>query len=272
MTPMVDTPAADDTPPTLIEATLGHDRFTTALLFIVVPLLCWAWIVVMAHDMYGPMTGASAWMMTPHWDAPHLALLWAMWAVMMVGMMLPSASPTLLLFGMVVRRQQGRAAAGSVYAMAVGYLLVWALFSAGATALQRLLVSVAVVSPMMTTTTPVAAAALLLCAGLYQLTPLKQACLHTCQSPMGFITRRWSTGVGGAFRMGLEHGAYCLGCCWALMLLLFVGGVMNLAVIAGLTAFVAIEKITPFGTAGSRAGGVGLILLALWIVVRGYLP
>jgi predicted metal-binding membrane protein len=223
----------------------------------------------MARDMYGPMTGASAWMMTPVWDAPHLALLWAMWAVMMVGMMLPSASPMLLLYATVARRSATTASAASrqSYALAAGYAAVWLLFSVAATALQLFFARLSLVSAMMEVTNPAVGAALLLLAGAYQLTPIKLACLRTCQSPLGFLMSRWRTGSVGAFRMGLEHGAFCVGCCWALMLLLFAGGVMNLVVIAALTAFVAFEKLTPFGVQGERISGVLLIATALWILV-----
>jgi predicted metal-binding membrane protein len=220
--------------------------------------------------MYGPMTGASAWMMTAVWDVRHLALLWAMWAVMMVGMMLPSAAPLLLLYGGVARRSATGASVASsqIYALAAGYLAVWAVFSLGATALQRLLAMLLYISSMMEVTNPVVGAALLLIAGVYQLTPIKEACLRTCRSPLGFLMSRWRTGVAGAFRIGVEHGALCVGCCWALMLLLFVGGVMNLAVIAVLTAFVAFEKLSPFGAQGARISGVVLIAAAVWMLVR----
>jgi predicted metal-binding membrane protein len=220
-----------------------------------VPLVCWAWIVVMARDMYGPMTGASAWMMTPVWDAPHLLLLWAMWAVMMTGMMLPSAAPMILLAG----------GGGRPYVLALGYLVVWAAFSAGATGLQWLLTRSFVLTPMMEVSSRTTGAVLLAIAGVYQLTPLKNACLATCQSPMAFVTRRWRSGSLGAFRMGAEHGVYCVGCCWALMLLLFAGGVMNLTVIAALTVFVAFEKLAPLGAWSARVSGVALIALAIWV-------
>jgi len=239
------------------------------VVLLVLPLISWMWIVVMARDMYGPMTGASAWMMTAVWDVRHLALLWAMWAVMMLGMMLPSASPMLLLFGGVARSASGSSAAsGQVYAFAAGYAVIWALFSLGATALQRLLATLLLISPMMEATQPVVGAGLLLIAGLYQLTPIKQVCLRTCQSPFGFLMSRWRRGIAGAFRMGLEHGALCVGCCWALMLLLFVGGVMNLAVIAALTALVAFEKLSPLGTHGARISGVLLVAASLWMFIR----
>jgi len=227
-----------------------------AAVLILIPLVCWAWIVVMARDMYGPMTGASAWTMTPVWDAPHLLLLWAMWAVMMIAMMLPSAAPLILLAG----------ANSRPLLLALGYVAVWALFSVLATALQWTLAAHVILTPMMAVSSRAAGALLLLVAGVYQLTPLKRACLTTCQSPMAFLTRRWRSGAWGAFRMGLEHGAYCVGCCWALMLLLFAGGVMNLAVIAALTVFVAFEKLAPIGVWGARLSGACLVVFAAWMV------
>ena len=254
--------------PTLIELALRHDRFHMAVLLVLVPLVSWAWIVVMALDMYGPMTGASAWMMTGPWDARHLLLLWSMWAVMMTGMMLPSVSPLLLLYGVVARRSAPESAARQIYALAAGYLWVWALFSFGATALQRGLASLVLVSPMMEATSPALSAALLIMAGVYQLTPLKRVCLRACQSPLAFLMNRWRAGAPAAFRMGVEHGVYCVGCCWALMLLLFVGGVMNLLVIAALTALVAFEKLAPLGGRAARVSGALLIGAGLWMLVR----
>jgi predicted metal-binding membrane protein len=162
-----------------------------------------------------------------------------MWAVMMVAMMLPSAAPLLLL---------------------------WAFFSVGATAAQRILSDRLIVSPMMTTSHTVGAG-LLIVAGVYQLTPLKLACLQKCQSPLSVMMHRWRSGVAGAFRMGIDHGAYCLGCCWALMLLLFAGGVMNLAVIFALTAFVALEKVSPFGAHSARVSGALLIASGTWMLL-----
>jgi predicted metal-binding membrane protein len=224
---------------------------------VLVPLVSWAWIVALSRDMYGPMTGASAWMMTPVWNMPHLFLLWAMWAVMMVAMMLPSAAPMIVLAG-----------GGRAYFVALGYLMVWAIFSAGATGLQWMLMHRAILTPMMDLSNQIAAACVLLLAGLYQLTPLKRACLATCQSPMAFLTQRWRSGSFGAFRMGVDHGVFCVGCCWALMLLLFAGGVMNLAAIAALTVFVAFEKLVPLGVWSARASGVALILFAAWVGLR----
>ena len=236
---------------------LRTDRAPIAVLLILLPLVCWSWIVVMARDMYGPMTGASAWMMTAAWDAPHLFLLWAMWAVMMIGMMLPAATPMIVLAGATARQ---------MYLLACGYVVVWALFSVGATALQWGLMRMLVVNSMMELSSRRAGAVLLIVAGLYQWTPWKRACLTVCQSPTAFVMRRWRSGPWGAFRMGLEHGTYCVGCCWALMLLLFAGGVMNLTVIAALTAFVAFEKLVPVGAIGARISGTLLLSLAAWLL------
>ena len=268
---MVADTSPDNRPATILESALRHERAPVVVLLILVPLVSWIWIVALARDMYGPMTGASAWMMTAVWDPWHLVLLWAMWAVMMVAMMLPSASPMLLLYGTVARRSAaGARGAHQLYAFAAGYLAVWAAFSVGATALQRLLAALLVVSPMMEVTSRNAGAMLLMIAGVYQMTPLKHACLRTCQSPLGFLMSRWRPGAGGAFRMGIEHGALCVGCCWALMLLLFAGGVMNLAVIATLPALVAFEKLTRFGVYGARISGILLIAAAVWMVeLRG---
>jgi predicted metal-binding membrane protein len=236
---------------------------------IAVTAICWLWIVPMALDMYGAMTGPSAWMMTSEWDARHTVLLWSMWAVMMAAMMLPSAMPVLLLYGMVVRRRNDAPkAALHVYAMMSGYLLVWALFSVGATVVQRILSQRLLLNPMMELASPSAAAVVLLIAGVYQLTPFKWTCLRTCRSPLSFVTRAWHAGLSGAVRMGVEHGIFCLGCCWALMLLLFAGGVMNLWVIAALTLVVMIEKLAPFGRQISRATGIVLIAVALGLFTR----
>jgi predicted metal-binding membrane protein len=247
-----------------LESALRRDRAATALLLIVVPTACWIWIVAMARDMYGPMTGASAWMMTGRWDGTHLLLLWAMWAAMMTGMMLPSASPLILLYGAAARRSAAASAGRSTSALAAGYLLVWAAASLAATLLQLALAARLIVSPMMEITSSRIAALVLLAAGVYQLTPLKRACLRACQSPLGFLMARWRSGTLGALRIGLAHGWYCVGCCWALMLLLFVGGVMNLTIIVVLTVLVAVEKLAPAGELVAQATGVLLIAAGVW--------
>ena len=252
-----------------VEALARHERAVLLATLITIPVLCGAWIVPMARDMYGTMAGPSAWMMTQVWDARHIVLLCAMWTVMMIGMMVPSAAPTLLIYAAVMRRNpDGARAALHVYPMAAGYVLVWFGFSVAATLLQRALSAMLVLSPMMTLVSPLAAGALLIAAAAYQLTPLKLACLDSCRSPITFITTHMKPGASGAFRLGVEHGLYCLGCCWALMLLLFAGGVMNLAVIAALMTFVLFEKLAPFGAHSARFGAVVLIGAAAWIMTR----
>jgi predicted metal-binding membrane protein len=225
----------------------------------------------MGRDMYGPMNGASAWMMRGRWDAPHLALLWLMWAVMMAAMMLPSAYPVLVMYG-VAARARGLRAGGQrplhPYALVIGYLLVWAGFSLGATVLQWLLTRLLMLSPMMEVTSARAGAVVLLVAGIYQFTSIKLACLGVCRSPMAMLMQGWHEGRAGAVRMGIAHGAHCVGCCWALMLLLFVGGVMNLAVIGALTLLVAFEKLGPYGERGARVSGALLVAIGAWMLVR----
>lgn len=253
---------------TLLESALKHERVVTATLVIVIPLACWTWIAFMAIDMYGSMQGSSAWMMTADWDAAHVLLLLAMWAVMMTAMMLPSAAPLVLLYAGALRTGGDAGVARKTYAMAAGYLFVWVLFSVLATALQRGLSALLVLTPMMEPATPWAAAALLAIAGVYQLTPLKRACLRVCRSPLAFLLQHWPADTFAAFGLGARHGAYCLGCCWALMLLLFAGGVMNLVVIAVLTLWVLAEKLAPFGEQTAKASGVALLAIALWAAIR----
>lgn len=250
-----------------------EDRYIVGAALAVLTLACWAWVYPMARDMYGAMDGPAAWMMTTDWDVERTLWLCAMWIVMMAGMMLPTAAPVFLLYAGALRRKsatQGRL--WSVSALVGGYLVVWTLFSIAATALQRGLSESLALTPMMEPATPSVAAAGLFLAGVYQMTPLKASCLRACRSPLSFLMQHWRPGVSGAFHMGVTHGRYCLGCCWALMLLLFVGGVMNIYVIAGLTVLVLFEKIAPFGDRTSRALGVGLIALAVWVLVGGTAP
>ena len=255
--------------PTLLETALLTDRRVIGVVLGAVPIVSWLWIVLMARDMYGPMNGAAAWMMTTAWNWPQILLLVVMWAVMMTAMMLPTAAPLILLYATAARRSAEPAnPAQRVYALASGYLAVWGLFSVVLAALQRVLASWFVLTPMMEPSAPAAGAALLGIAGVYQLTPLKLACLRVCRSPLGFMMQRWRSGVGGAFRLGLGHGTYCVGCCWALMLILFAGGVMNLVVIVTLTVWVLVEKTAPFGEHTSVASGAALLGMAVWMLVR----
>jgi len=253
---------------TLLESALRHDRLIVISGLVLVTAVSWWWILAMSADMYGSMTGASAWAMTTTWDVRHLLLLFAMWAVMMTAMMLPSAAPMLMLYIAVVRKSDESTLARRTYALAGGYLLMWAMFSAVAAVGQRLLAAGAIVSPMMNLANPTVGGVVLLLVAAYQFTPLKRGCLDACRSPLGLVTSYWRPGTSGAFTMGVRHGLYCLGCCWALMLLLFVGGVMNAWVIGGLTLFVLLEKATPIGRAASYLGGIVLAALGVWLLVR----
>jgi predicted metal-binding membrane protein len=252
----------------VLEAALIRDRWLVGGAVAIAVALSWAWIIPMALDMYGSMSGSSAWMMTARWDLAHDALLFAMWLVMMCGMMLPSAAPMLLIYVAVVRRSDdGADAVRRTYIFAGGYLAVWASFALIATVAQRLLTEAAALSPMMELKSPAAAGALLIAAGVYQLTPFKQSCLIACRSPASFLSERWRAGRSGAWHLGFRHGLYCLGCCWVLMLLLFVGGVMSLLSIAAITVFVLGEKLLPLPAQGGRASGALLILAGAWVVL-----
>ena len=189
----------------------------------------------------------------------------AMWWTMMVAMMTPSAAPLLLLYGRVLR-QRGGAPAGPAYIapffVAAGYLAAWLGFSVAAASVQQLFIASGLLSDTMFWSKSAALSATVLAAGgLYQLSPLKHACLARCRAPVEFLTRYWRPGRLGAFRLGLVHGAWCVGCCWVLMALLFVGGLMNLAWIAVLTVLVLVEKLAPAGPIVGKAVGV---LLLVW--------
>jgi predicted metal-binding membrane protein len=219
--------------------------------------LCWLYLFVAAADMRAMNAMAMPMPMEPK-GAVDLILLLAMWWVMMIGMMLPGAAPMILTFATINRRRRARAQPYAPTALfAAGYLLAWGGFSVLATLAQWGLERLALLSPMdMTTTSARLGGLLFLAAGLYQLTPLKQACLLVCRSPFDFVVNHWRNGAGGALRMGLSHGLYCLGCCWILMALLFVGGVMNLLWVAVLAAVVLVEKLFPLGVWMARIGGV----------------
>lgn len=199
----------------------------------------------------------------------YVALLFLMWWTMMMAMMLPSAAPAILTFAALSRTYSARGLTVAPLAVfAGGYLAVWTVFSVAAVGLQLLLHNVVPLSMMMAVTSAVIGGLLLIAAGLYQLSPLKAACLRKCQSPLIFLGRDWKQGNTGAFRMGLSHGIYCLGCCWVLMVLLFYGGVMELRWIVGLALYVALEKLVPAGNRLSQFTGVLLIGWGCWVIYR----
>ncbi len=226
----------------------------------------------------GMAGGMSEWgmagmaMMAPAvWTPGYAVLMFFMWWAMMVAMMLPSAAPMILLFATVNRKQRetGHAyVATSLFA--VGYLAAWAGFSLVAMFLQWGFERTGILSPMLVGTNVIFGGILLLAAGLYQLTPIKHACLRHCRSPLAFFSTHWRRGARGALRMGLVHGAFCVGCCWFLMGLLFFGGVMNLYWIAGIALFILFEKTVPAGHWLGYATGVALLIWGAGLLTRAF--
>jgi predicted metal-binding membrane protein len=262
---------------TILEGVLRRDRLVVVAALAAVIAIAWIWIVLGAGTGMSAvgmtrgsgMPGMTDMMMVPAaWTPGYAAVMFAMWWVMMVAMMLPSAAPMLLLFARVNRTERARERPYVPTGIfAAGYLAAWGGFSAVATGFQWGLERLGLLSPMMVTTSYWLGGAILIAAGLWQLTPLKGVCLRHCRSPLSFLAGSWRPGRLGAFRMGLEHGAYCLGCCWFLMGLLFFGGVMNLFWIAGLAVFILLEKTIPMGhwlgrIAGLAAALWGAVLLA----------
>ena len=196
----------------------------------------------------------------------YAALIFLMWAIMMVAMMLPSAAPTILLVAALAR---GRSMP-SAGLFTLGYVLVWIGFSLVATLLQWGLDKAGMLSETMAASSAVIAGIVLIAAGVYQWTPLKQACLRHCRTPLAFLTHHWRQGAAGAVTNGVRHGLFCLGCCWTLMVLLFVGGLMNLLWIAGLAFLVLIEKTLPWGGRMSRVTGAALVAWGAVTLVGAY--
>ena len=257
-----------------VEGLLRRDRFAVIGALIVLTSLAWGYLVLLVGEMgitlSGSMEQMQSMMALRPWTTLDAMFMFLMWAVMMVGMMTPSATPMILLYAMVSRK---RAKTDSplipTAAFFAGYVAVWSAFSAAATGAQWGLERAALLSPMMISTSALFAGIVLIVAGLYQWTPYKNACLTRCREPVWFLSRIWRDGTGGAFRMGLVHGAYCLGCCWVLMALLFVGGVMNLLSAAAIAVFVMLEKVAPFGRAIGRAAAFALVALGMFMIVVG---
>ena len=270
----------------MLEAVIRRDRALTAAALVALAGMAWVWVVRIAtpagagaasvtmpgmHAMPSMETGATAGLpAVPGMESgamPGVAWLTGMWAVMMVAMILPSATPTILLFGNVTRRRQleGRPAV-PVAVFTLGYLAVWVFYAIVAGVAQWELHRLALLSPSMAAASPVLAGGLLIAAGLYQLLPLKGACLSHCRSPLHFFSTEWREGVGGALAMGMRHGTYCVGCCWLLMALLFVAGVMNLLWVAVIAGFVLVEKLIPRGDWLGRLGGLALIVWGAWVL------
>ncbi|MFI4948119.1 MAG: DUF2182 domain-containing protein [Alphaproteobacteria bacterium] len=246
---------------------LRHDRAIVLGSLAVATVLSWAYLLVGAGIPMETMDmGAGQTMvMAPEWTLAYGLVVFLMWAVMMVAMMLPSAAPvTLLVAGIARKRREAGAAPGLTTApFVVGYLGVWVAFALTATVLQWRLDAAALLSPTMALGSTLVAGGVLVVAGIYQWTPLKEACLRHCRSPLDFIMHHWRDGALGAFVSGARHGVFCFGCCWMLMALLFVGGIMNLAWIAAIALLVLIEKTLPWGVWVGRATGAVLVVWGL---------
>jgi len=275
-----------------LESVLRRDRLVVVIALVAVIVLSWVYVLagagmgmsafemtrmtqpvgvidstqpsVQGMSMGGTAVGGT--MVTGVWTVGYAVVIFFMWWVMMFGMMLPSAAPLLLLFARMMRKEKDK---GAPYVptgvFALGYVIMWAAFSAIATGAQWGLEASGLLSGIMVGTSAVLGAGLLIAAGVWQLTPWKNACLRHCRSPIGFLSAHWRPGRTGAFKMGLVHGAFCLGCCWFLMALLFYGGVMNLYWIIGLALYILIEKLLP---AGARIGQLTGVILIAWGATR----
>jgi predicted metal-binding membrane protein len=238
----------------------------------VLSALAWGYLAYVASSGMSDMPGmpdmpGMAMPMTHAWTGADFTAMFLMWAVMMIAMMLPSVTPVVMLYGRVgaQRAAQGRPRQPT-WPFVLGYLIVWLAFSVLATLGNWALHWHGYLTSMMGSATPLVAAILLAIAGVYQWTPLQNMCLAHCRSPAGYLGNHWREGRIGAARMGLHHGGYCVGCCWLLMTLLFVLGVMNIAWIAVLTVFVLAEKVFPYGKQLGRAAGARLLAWGVWLV------
>ena len=268
-------------PEAAIEAVLRRDRAIVIAALATLAALAWAYLWWLADDMEMGGMDMSGFRMIPAgmglmmpamapWNAIEFAFVFAMWAVMMIGMMAPSATPMILMYARVGR--QGKAAGKPLAAtgwFASGYFLTWIGFSLAATLVQWVVERAALLDSQMASASNIFGGIVLIAAGAYQWTPLKDVCLAQCQSPFQFLMRHggFRGDLLGCLLLGLRHGAYCVGCCWVLMALLFVGGVMNVLWIALLALLVLLEKVTPFGRRVARAAGVGSIVAGAWMLL-----
>jgi predicted metal-binding membrane protein len=256
--------------PTPVATLPGRDRLLLSICLLLITALAWAYLFYLDRRMSASMQenavmAAMGMNMDMPWTITDVFLTFVMWAVMMVGMMAGSAAPVLHLFG-AARTGRGEHGVAPVLVFGLGYVAVWVGFSACAALAQWALHEAAMLSPAMSASSPRLAGVILVVAGAYQLTPFKGACLTQCRSPLGFLMTSWRDGNAGAFRMGIDHGTYCLGCCWALMGVLFVVGVMNLAWVAALSVFIVLEKTGPVAAVFVRVAGIALIVVGLLLI------
>ena len=253
------------------ETVLRRDRAVVVAGLVTITCLAWAYTVHLTRNMSG-MDISMSMPDVQVWGTMDFVLTFAMWAAMQVAMMAPSTAPMVLTFAKLSRgRHEGQSPFLDTEVFLLGYLIVWAGFSAVATLVQWGLDSVGLLSPMMVANNPVFGGALLIATGAFQFSSLKQACLSHCRSPLGFFMTEWREGTRGALTMGFRHGILCVACCWLLMGLMFVAGVMNLLWAAALTVYVLMEKVGPGGHRISRVAGLLSIGWGAWMVVGALL-
>ena len=267
---------------TALTFALRRDRMIVVLALGALAGLAWSYVIWLAAQMSAPsatpmpdmpgMDMGGSGLMAPAfapWTAAHFLFMFAMWAVMMVGMMTPSVAPMVLIYVQVARRS---ATLGQPFAPAgwftAGYLIAWTGFALLAALVQWGFEALALVTPMMASASRRFGGVVLMAAGAYQWMPIKDACLSQCRAPLSFVQSHggFQASVPGSVRLGLLHGLYCIGCCWALMALLFVGGVMNLLWIAALMTFVLLEKVIPGARYFSRLAGLAAVAVGIWMV------
>jgi len=250
-------------------STLRRDRLIVLLGLVAISVLAWAYTYSVAAGMSPDMASMSR---LASWTATDFAFTFVMWVVMMVAMMTPSASPMIVAFLHVSGQRAERGSSLlSTGLFLLGYLLAWTAFSLLATLVQWGLHAATLLSPMLVVTSHLLGGAILLAAGLFQFTPLKHACLAHCRTPLGFLLTEWRDGPAGALVMGLRHGRFCLGCCWFLMALLFVAGVMNLLWVAAIAVFVLVEKAAPAGPWVAPVAGLFLAGWGAYVMLQGLL-
>lgn len=251
---------------------IRRDRLIVALGLLAIVALSWSYLATMGAQMRGMLSEGEmhAAMGMPEMQSwtRELAATFVMWAVMMVGMMLPSAAPLILLILGVYRRRDDRHTRLNTVLFLSGYLLAWTAFSLAAASGQIALHRAALLSADMVARSGILSATILIVTGVYQWMPVKNACLSHCRSPLSFLTHHWREGPAGAIGMGFLHGLFCVGCCWVLMALLFVAGVMNLLWVAAIAAFVLIEKLSRRGLLLGRLAGAMLVLWGTYVFIR----
>jgi len=264
-----------------LETILRRDRAVIITALGVLAALAWFDLVWLANDMAMDGMEMTGYRMVPTgqsrmmpanlpWQPIEFAFVFAMWVVMMIGMMTPSAAPVILIYARVGRQAVESRPFSSTGWFAGGYLLAWAAFSVMATLAQSALERAALLTPMMASASNIVGGVLLMLAGLYQWTPLKEVCLSQCQAPLGFILSHggFQGTATSSLKLGLRHGLYCLGCCWALMVLLFALGVMNLFWIAALAILVLLEKVLPSGRVIARIAGIASFVGGVWMLFQ----